>query len=128
MYYAISFGLLATVLFPQIVVHVNYYLINKGDAFVYEPAKRRISIEHSGFIETFCFEDIARIERHMSYPLSENRMQYFPWDGYNHSYIYLKNGSIYVITSLLVPNMDLPIDGDKLQIKKSFYRIATKFK
>lgn len=126
MYYAISFGLLTTVLLPQIIVHLNYYLVNKGDTFVYEPSKRSISIEHRGFTETFNFEDIDRIERYMSYPFSENRMQYFPWDGYNHSYVYLKNGNSYVITSLLVPNIDLPINRNKVKIKRNFYRIARK--
>ncbi|SEJ41728.1 hypothetical protein SAMN05192553_103786 [Cyclobacterium xiamenense] len=123
------FILLSTALFlvffiPQLVLHINYYMKNKGDIFFYDPVGQRITINHKGESASFSFSDIELIKRFKSYPLAEDRMQWFPWDNYNYSMVRLKNGQEFIITSLLVPNMDLPIDSDKIKIMKRFYPIV----
>ena len=108
---------------PQFILHINYYMRNKGDIFFYDPAGQKIIINHKGESVSFSFRDIELIKRFKSYPLSENRMQWFPWDSYNYSIIRLKGGQEFIVTSLLVPNMDLPIESEKIKLKKTFYPI-----
>lgn len=108
---------------PQLILHMNYYMKNKGDIFFYDPAGQSISINRKGESASFSFNDIELIKRYKSYPLAENRMQWFPWDSYNYSVIRLKGGQEFIVTSLLVPNMDLPIESEKIKLKKTFYPI-----
>lgn len=109
---------------PQLVLHINYYMKNKGDTFYYDPSGQKVTINHKGELTSFSFGDIQLLKRFKSYPLSEDRMQWFPWDNYNYSIIRLKNGQEYTITSLLVPNMDLPIDSKRIKLEKRFYPIV----
>jgi hypothetical protein len=109
---------------PQLIIHINYYMRNKGDIFLYDPVGKRITINRKGESASFLFSDIELIKRFKSYPLAENRMQWFPWDNYNYSNIRLKNGQEFIITSLLVPNMDLPIDSGRVKLEKRFYPIV----
>ncbi|HLW18817.1 MAG TPA: hypothetical protein VKX33_00760 [Cyclobacteriaceae bacterium] len=97
---------------------------NKGDIFFYDPAGQRITVNRKGETASFSFSDIELIKRFKSYPLAENRLQWFPWDNYNYSIIRLKNGQEFTITSLLVPNMDLPIDCGRVKLEKRFYPIV----
>ncbi|MGE0931755.1 hypothetical protein [Peijinzhouia sedimentorum] len=97
---------------------------NKGDIFFYDPTGQKITINHKGELVSFSFRDIELIKRFKSYPLAENRMQWFPWDSYNYSVIRLKGGQEFIVTSLLVPNMDLPIEPAKIELVKTFYPIT----
>lgn len=123
------FILMAILLFllfltPQLILHLGYYFKNKEDLLFYDPKGRKIIIDHKDVSSTFSFEEINLIERFKSYPLAENRMQWLPWDSYNYSIIHLKNGQKFLITSLLVPNLDLPIESNKIKLKKTFYPFA----
>lgn len=109
---------------PQLILHMNYYMKNKGDIFYYDPSGQSITINHKGECASFSFGDIQLLRRFKSYPLAENRMQWFPWDNYNYSIIQLKNGQEFIVTSLLVPNMDLPIDSGRVKLNKRFYPIV----
>lgn len=106
---------------PQLILHINYFMRNKGDVFFYDPTGQKITLNHKGESVSFSFRDIELVKRFKSYPLAENRMQWFPWDSYNYSVIRLKGGQEFIVTSLLVPNMDLPIDSDKIVLIKKFY-------
>ena len=110
---------------PVLLVHLNYYKINKHDVVSYDPMISKFIIYRDGLLNIVNLDDIELIERHSSYPLAENRNHYFPWDGYNHSIIRLKNGRTFVITSLLIPNLDLLVGKERMKVKKSFYRLVT---
>jgi hypothetical protein len=111
-------------LIPQLILHFDYYLKNKGDILFYDPEGRWIKIDHKEVSSIFSFDDINLVERVKSYPLAEDRMQWFPWDSYNYSVIHLKNGQKFLVTSLLVPNIDLPIESNKIKLRKTFYPFA----
>lgn len=117
--YALS-GLLLF-LIPQLIIHICYYLLNRGRVLLYDEEKKEITITINGKPYKFAFDDIAQIERNKSMPFAENRSRWFPWDDYNYSVIRLKNGQQFIITSLLVPNMDLPLDESKIRLRKRFY-------
>lgn len=117
-------GMLIICLSPPLIIHWNYYRINKNDLFEYDPLNQRVTINYKGKDHMFVFGDIVLVERFMSHPFAENRVQYLPWDSYNHSIIHLEDGKRFVITSLLVPNLELPIDSEKIKIKKTWYKLA----
>ena len=109
---------------PAIFIHIRYYLLNKDDIINYDFHNRLISIKHKGETATFSLDDIDHIERFMSFNLFAGRAPVMPFDEYNHSVISLKNGKKFIITSLLVPNLNLPLESEKITIKESFYRYA----
>lgn len=109
---------------PAVVVHVNYYIVNRGDIFQYFYQERKITFIHKGKSITFSLNDVDYIKQYMTFNQAANRASVGPWEGYNHSYIRLKSGEILTVTSLLVPNLRLPIQEDKIVIKKGFLWLA----
>lgn len=123
-FFLLSAALFLLFFVPQLILHINYFMKNRWDIFFYYPKGQRITINRKGESTSFSFSDIERIKQFKSYPLAEDRMQWFPWDSYNYSIIQLKNGKEFTITSLLVPNMDLPIDSKRIKLEKRFYPIV----
>lgn len=119
-------GLLLLFLIPPIIIHCNYFRINKNDLLIYDPSNQNITINHKGENHSFFLSDISFIERFMSHPLADNRTQWLPWDSYNHSIIHLESGQKFVVTSLLVPNLDLPVGSGKVRVIKTYYKLAPK--
>jgi len=109
---------------PGIIIHVNYYLVNRGDVLEYSVQKRQIHFTHQKVTTTISLDDIIRIERSISFNRAANRSSVISWDGYHHSVIYLKNGKIFTITSLLMPDLDFPIEKEKITLKENFFRLA----
>jgi len=109
---------------PPLALHLNYYFINKGDVFGYMFQERTIVFTHKGETSTFTLDEIDHIERFMSFNFAAGRSSFLAWDDYNHTVIYLKNGQKFVVTSLLVYNLNLPLEGKKIIVKKGFYRWA----
>ncbi|MGK6353539.1 hypothetical protein [Parapedobacter sp. DT-150] len=106
---------------PQLIIHLTYYWLNEGRIFYYNPSEHHITIRIRGKEYGFNFDDIESVERNKSFALSGVMYQWMPWDNYNYSVIRLKNGQRFVITSLLVPDMDLPLEDKKINLKKRFY-------
>ena len=90
---------------PAFVIHINYYVVNSGAIFQYFYYERKIIYSYKGKSTTFSLDDIAYIKQYMSFNQAANRSFVAPWEGYNHSYIRLKDGQILTVTSLLVPNL-----------------------
>lgn len=109
---------------PTIIIHINYYLANRGDSLMFSSQDSIITITHKGKPTTFTLDDIDHIEKYMSYNLAANRSGVIPWDDYNHAIIYLKDGQEFIVTSLLVPNLNLLLEAEKIVIKTNFYRFV----
>ena len=118
-----AIGLFVFVL-PAIIIHINYYLINRGDTLEYSSDKKTIIITHRGIPTTFHLNEINFIKKSISFNEEAHRSSVVPWDGYNHSIIHLKNGNILTITSSLVQNLDMPIEKEKIIIERNIYRLA----
>ncbi|MDM8178165.1 hypothetical protein QT327_28035 [Olivibacter sp. 47] len=125
-FFIISIFLFTITVVPTIVVHLNYYTVNRGDVVKYVYQEREIIIKHRGVSINFNLDDIEEVVRYMSFNFAANRSSVLPWDGYNHAVIRLKNGKKLTITSLLVPNLNLPIDAEKIIVKRGLYRLAKK--
>lgn len=112
---------------PQLILHLRYYWLSKGTVFYYYPNELKVKIRaRNGEETTFFMDDIDKVKYAKSYPLAEDRMQWFPWDNYSYARIYLKNGKQFLITSLVVPNMNLPVEPKKIRLHKTFYAYPLK--
>lgn len=107
---------------PLVVLHLKYYSINEGLEMVYDDAENSIIVKETkkGTVSEFHLDDIKHVFHKMSMPMAERRMHWFPWDGYNYSDIFLKDGRRFRITSLMVYRLELPI-GDRYETVTSFY-------
>jgi hypothetical protein len=109
---------------PSICIHLSYYFANRSMEFLYDYESREITIIKGSESKVFKLDDIERLVRSASYNLAANRAGFLPWDMYNHSVIFLKDGQRFIITSLLVPNLNLPIDGERITVKRNFFRMV----
>ncbi|WP_090890142.1 hypothetical protein [Pedobacter rhizosphaerae] len=109
---------------PALIIHVNYYLVNRSDVFEYSDQKKEVTIYHKDVAATFNLDDIDYVQRSMSWNKAAKRSFIASWEGYNHSYIFLKDGRRFTITSLLVPDLELPLEKEKVIVKKNLYRLA----
>ena len=119
-------GIFVFVLFvlPAIILHVNYYFVNRGDVIEYSSQDKVVMITHRGVTTFFTMDDISHVEKSISFNEAAKRVPVVSWDKYNHSVIYLTNGNVFTITSLLVPDFDLPIENERIKIKRNIYRLA----
>lgn len=106
---------------PQLLLHLNYYFINRYTRVKYIPSEEKLLITQRGKTDSFGFDEIKVLKRYKSFPMAENRIEWFPWDSYNYSIVLLKDQRQFIITSLLVPNMDLPLEQSKINLRKTFY-------
>lgn len=117
---------------PQLTIHLRYYYLNKGFEFTYFPGLKEITIKmKNGVSTTLSFDEIKSVKYFKSFPFAEKRGEWFPWDKYNYSIMNLHNGSRFVITSLLVPDLSLPLEKQKIELIKTFYSfpiVSTKIK
>lgn len=123
---SIGMGLILFIVFvlPGVVIHISYYLVNRGDVLKYCVQQRKIHFTHQNHTDTFSLDDVSLIERFISFNQAAGRSSVLLWDGYHHSVIYLKNGKIFTITSLLMPDLDFPIEKEKIMLKENFFRLA----
>ena len=106
----------------QSIIHLRYDSINKGMEMIYDDIAKSIVIKNTkeGMTSEFFLGDIKQI-LHVSTPaFAEKRMYWFPWDSYNYSDIFLKDGRMFRITSLMVYRLELPV-GDRYEVIKRLY-------
>lgn len=112
---------------PQLVLHLRYYWLNDGYTFYYYPNELKIRICTDKGEETdFFLDDIDKISYFKSFPLAENRVHWFATDNYSYARIFLKNGKQFLITSLLVPNINFPLEPEKVRLHKTLYAYPLK--
>jgi hypothetical protein len=73
----ISIGIFILFCVPAIIIHLNYYIVNKGYTFCYRHNEREITIGHNGKHNTFNIDDIKHIDRFMSHNFATNRSGLF---------------------------------------------------
>ncbi|WP_367916646.1 hypothetical protein [Leadbetterella sp. DM7] len=108
-------------LIPTLVIHLNYYYLNRGMKVYYEESKKQLRVAGKLSDITFYVSDIQSVTEVKTPPKAENRNMIFPWDEYHYSLVELKNGEKFYFTSLILPNLNLPIDKSKITLKKRFY-------
>lgn len=108
-------------LIPTLSIHLNYLFKNKGIIVFYDEPQMLLRVTDKGKEVTFGMGDILSVTEYKTYPKAENRNSLFPWDDYHYSLVELKNGEKFYFTSLILPNLNLPVDKSKVTLKKRFY-------
>ncbi len=113
------------VIVPALIIHINYYLRSKELSVLCTPTFIKIDDGKAEYVVDFSTVD--RIEYHLSYSVFEKRLQWLPWDYYRHVKIYLKDGTVLTLTSLLLKDEEFDFfyrNGFELDIHKSLFRLA----
>lgn len=107
--------------FPMIVLHINYYLKDRDNAFEYDSLSGQ-SVYHGKDLRVdFGNDDIRKLLVYKSWPLAEDRTLITPWDAYNYAVIELKDGQVLKLSSLLVYELDKVVKFENMEVKKTFY-------
>ncbi len=106
---------------PMIILHLNYYFLNRRDSFSYDESNGTMIFRNDNKEYNFHTNEIISIVCYKSWPMSENRVAILPWDIYNYALVKLKNGNVIKISSLLVYEFDKLVQLDNIEIKKTFY-------
>jgi len=123
LFFAIFFSLQ---FIPLLALHLNYYVINKGDTLKLNPENRELVFTHINKDIIFSLDDIDRFIVYKSFALKFKNVYLFAFDAYNHAVITLNNGNKIVITSLLTGGeFAFPIPEEKITLKANYYRWAS---
>lgn len=106
---------------PKLLIHLNYYFFNKDMVVYYDEVNKQMRVTDKKRDVTFGMGDIKSVIEYKTYPKAENRTTWMPWDDYHYSLVELKNGEQFYFTSLILPNLYLPVNKSKVTLKKRFY-------
>lgn len=110
---------------PQILLHINYYRVNKDDVFSFDAVYKNKYFTHENQEKIFNLDDIKNLTLYISINMHTKQPQFLAFDNYNHGIITLKDGTRIIITSLLFGGViNLKIDEEKIEVKASHYRWA----
>jgi len=97
-------------LIPQAILHVRYIILNYKMVLEVDFDCGKMSFKTKRYANTFSKDDIKGIINYKTRSRSSFTM--LPWDGYAYMIIYLNNGDRYVITSLMVKNLELKVENN----------------
>ena len=86
--------------FPVLLIHNDYYTLNKGDELEVDPDNKQIRYKHDQVLIEYKFEDIKNIK----YYLREGGR--LLWTRYKYCVIEFTDGVKITITTLLVPDIE----------------------
>lgn len=101
---------LAVIYFPLVLLHARYVSENLRMAVSFDLAEKAVTISKHGKDLQFRESDIADIATYKTRSMIRNSLLLFPWDSSCYALIRLKDGQHFVITSLLIPRLDWPLD------------------
>lgn len=113
------------IIVPTLVIHINYYLKSRKLSVLCTPSFIKINDAETEII--IDSSTVEKIEYHLSYSVSEKRLQWLPWDYYRHVVIHLKDGSSLILTSLLLRNDEFDFfnrNDFETEIHRSLFRLA----
>lgn len=106
-------------LIPTAIIHQNYYTTNKNDTLIYNSDSKEFLFTSHCIDYHFLSDDINRVVKHVSLT-KYNRLT----QDYSHMDIELNNGDKYIVTSLLVPGLELPIPKEKVILDRDIFSLA----
>jgi len=116
--------------FMHLLLHLNYYYANKFDSLECDFENKTIIYHHGNDNTIECKSDEIKIVKHfMSYPARNKKAGLLTWDSYSYCDIELRDERHFIITSLLVPDLEAFLSNmniDRYRIKKiaGFYSLV----
>ncbi len=112
---------------PIFMLHVCYFIINKGLILKYYSKSKSIQLISKKETISFDLDQIKTIQIFKTYDLAENRTLWMLWSPYHYHIITLNSGQSFYLTSLLTPNLTLPVDESRTQLNKTFMAFPWSF-
>ena len=94
---------------PQLVFHIRYWWLNRNVMLAFNSRSKAIFYKNNKVDIEFHVDDIERIDTYVSRAYFSGNPRFYPVDNYFYSIFDLKNGFSFVITSLLVSELQWPI-------------------
>ena len=108
-------------LFPQLIIHIQYYSADRNKTIVVNHSKRILIIDQKDTKRTIPFDEIEKIVLHQGQRDRENYTLALPFFFYNYSEIKLNNGDSLVFTDFITPNISLK--GIPKEVEISFINV-----
>jgi len=124
----LGIGFFTLFLIPTLLIHLNYYFLNRYDRLIFDESINKFTILSKNKRQEFFIEDIIIVRQYKSHPFAENRSHWLPWDSYNHTLIELRDKDVVVVTSLLVPQLVLPVEKERIVLKKTWFQLAPRMR
>ncbi|WP_295798638.1 hypothetical protein [uncultured Microbulbifer sp.] len=96
------------VFIPHMAIHARYLVLSRGVSIGFYSGQ--VKIEHGGITDLYSKNDISKVEIAISKARDSGLIQWFPWDGYSYAVITLKTGYKILITSLVVPHLEMELN------------------
>ena len=117
--YKAAWCVFVVVLIPHVIIHCRYWWVNARVTVTFN--KSAFSINWRGEELDFSYSEIDTVELVESYASANKAPQWFPWDCYSYAKISLKGGRVVVVTSLLVPHLNILYKLPKEKRLKTVY-------
>ncbi len=95
---------------PQIVLHARYWYLNKGVSITFDTNTKTITWKCDCGESTHPISDIRSASTVVSLAKLHGQARWFPWDSYFYSWLEFADGTKVCVTSLLVPELQWPIN------------------
>lgn len=104
---------------PTIIIHLNYFFVNRNCEMIICPEKKSIRFYEKEFSVYFEYHEIKKVEVYMTPPLFRKSPGFTPWDSYHYIKLCLLDGRFFYITCLMANEWDIPLETLPRQIFQS---------
>jgi hypothetical protein len=108
---------------PTIIIHLNYFFVNKNTEMIIYPEKKSIRFFEKETWKQFGLYEIEKVEVYMSPQLYRKSTGFTPWDSYHYTKLCLKDGKSLFITCLMANEWDIQLNDLPRQIIQSQFPI-----
>jgi len=109
---------------PHVVLHLRYLRLSRGQAIVFDSARRAVLFRGPDGEIWIKDEDIQEIQITLSPTLKSGALVWFPWQEYCYAVVVLRSGGRLLITCLTVPGLRWPYEFPEATVLRSLLLLA----
>jgi len=114
-------SLIIGIVIPTFLLHIRYYLINFRVGISIDNEILTVNYRNTKKIVTP--QNTIRVDDYLSKSIAEQRLKWLPWDEYRHVKLHLNDGTIIILTSLLIDDFDFFYrNGFSIKEHKNIFR------
>lgn len=122
--FGITFSAIAflVVLLPHLAIHLRYTALSRGVTVLIDRKSRKLVYEKRGNMLTLHSNNTASVVNVMPRAMANaSVLRWFPWDNYNYLIVETIDGERIILTSLLMPKVELPFRVKNEVKRKTVY-------
>jgi hypothetical protein len=125
-YFKPALFIIGVALIPTLIIHFNYYFINRNDRLEISGGLVIFSRRNKNY--EIPIEQITKIQCFMTNNFAEKNTPWLPWEEY-HFFVIQTGTDDYIITSLLYPKLHevLSIAKEKIVVVKDWFPITSMY-